>query len=266
LAWHNDLVDTLISDRPIYDASDDRSPQPARQPPQALVYAVGDIHGMDDLLDAMLAAIEGDQSHHAGPHTIVFLGDFVNRGPGSRQVLDRLIAGPQRAGGRWIVLRGNHEQTMLDALTGDDERLFRRWLKRGGTTTLQSYGARGTSISVSRARAMVGKDHLAFLASLPMTHIAGDYLFVHAGVAPGLPLASQPAATLMNIRSPFLKRPHRLPYTVVHGHTPTEGEPLIGPARIGIDTGACFTGILTSIAIDTKMGEHRFLRVSVAGR
>ena len=234
------------------------SPMPA----SGIVYAIGDIHGMDDLLARMLVAIAADMPDKTTPYTVVFLGDVVNRGPQTRQVLQRLIAGPAHAASRWIVLRGNHEQAMLDALTRADEDGFRRWLRRGGMRTLASYGGTRKDASPSRARALVGEDHLDFLASLPLTHVAGDHLFVHAGVAPGVSLAEQSPATLMNIRGAFLRKRHRLPYTVVHGHTPTTGEPLIGPGRIGVDSGACVTGILTSIVIDTATRQHRFLRVS----
>jgi serine/threonine protein phosphatase 1 len=231
-------------------------------PTSEIIYAIGDIHGMDDLLARMLAAIVADIPDQTTPHTVVFLGDVVNRGPQTRQVLDRLIAGPTHPASRWIVLRGNHEQAMLDALTRVDENGFRHWLRRGGMRTLASYGGTHKDATRARARVLVGKDHLAFLASLPLTYLAGDHLFVHAGVAPGVPLAKQSPATLMNIRSTFLKKRHRLPFTVVHGHTPTTGEPLIGPGRIGVDAGACMTGILMAIAIDNVTHKHWFLRVS----
>ncbi len=147
---------------------------PSPTPASGIVYAVGDIHGMDDLLARMLAAIAADMPDETTPYTIVFLGDAVNRGPQTRQVLQRLIAGPTHAASRWIVLRGNHEQAMLDALTRADEDGFRRWLRRGGLRTLASYGGTQKDTSPSRARALVGEDHLDFLASLPLTHVAGD--------------------------------------------------------------------------------------------
>ncbi len=226
------------------------------------VYAIGDIHGMDTLLAKMLALIEGEAETHAAPHTVVFLGDAVNRGPQTKQVLDRLIAGPRRAGCRWIVLRGNHEQAMLDALTARDEGRFARWLKRGGMATLASYGGMRKDATPARARALVGEEHLGFIASLPYLHVEAGHLFVHAGVTPGVPLAEQPAKVLMNIRGPFLNKRHRLPYTVVHGHTPTQGEPLLGPGRIGIDSGACMTGSLTAMVVEGSASRRRFLRVA----
>lgn len=225
------------------------------------IYAVGDIHGADRLLAQMVAAIEADAAASPAPHTVIFLGDAVNRGPHTRQVLDRLIAGPTDPANRWIVLRGNHEQSMLDALAGDDPSAFARWLRRGGRQALASYGAEEQDETPDRARALIGTAHLEFIAALPLLHIAGAYLFTHAGVAPGVRLEDQTAATLMNIRGPFLRKPHGLPYTVVHGHTPTDGEPLCGPDRIGVDTGACVTGVLTAVALDPASASRRFLSV-----
>ncbi|HVZ06314.1 metallophosphoesterase family protein [Rhodopila sp.] len=223
-----------------------------------LIYAIGDIHGRHDLLTRMLRRIEADT---VLPKILVFLGDVVNRGPHTRMVLDRLIQGPDRPTDRWIVLRGNHEQAMLDALISPDGVAISRWLKRGGMQALGSYGATGKDVAPSRARTLVGPRHLAFLASLPLTHLAGGYLFVHAGVAPRVQLVDQPTSALMTIRARFLKKRHGLPYTIVHGHTPTDGEPLLGPGRIGIDTGAYATGILTCLAIDMRTNRRRFLAV-----
>ncbi len=252
--WAND--GTTARDSPIQAAT---SPMPA----SGIVYAIGDIHGMDDLLARLLAAIAADRPDKTTPYTVVFLGDVVNQGAQTRQVLQWLIAGPAHAARRWIVLRGNHEQAMLDALTRADEDSFRRRLRSGGMRTLASYGGTRRDASPSRARALVGEDHLDFLASLPLTHVAGGHSFVHAGVAPGVSLAEQSPPPLMNIRGAFLRKRHGLPYTAVHGNTPTTGEPWIGPGWIGAGSGACVTGILTSIAIDTATRQRRFLRVSV---
>ena len=237
-------------------------------PPQAdhepLVYGVGDVHGMNDLLSDLLAEIEADSAIWGHPATVVFLGDVVNRGAQTRQVLDRLIAGPTRPGDRWIVLRGNHEQMMLDALTEGSPAVFERWLKMGGMRTLASYGGTRKRATPERARELIDPDHLRFLERLPLTHIAGNYLFVHAGVEPGVPLPQQDAARLMTIRGRFLKKAHGLPFTVIHGHTPSDGRPILGPGRIGVDTGACYTGILTAVVIEPKRTGQRFLRVSAA--
>jgi serine/threonine protein phosphatase 1 len=223
-----------------------------------LLYAVGDIHGMDDLLAEIMIMIEADADVYGLPATIIFLGDLVNRGRKTRQVIERLISGPKRADQRWIVLRGNHEQVMLDAVTRDMR--FKRWLKMGGRAALESYGGTRKDETPEGARRLIDPAHLAFLSALPLTHVEGGYLFVHAGVLPGLSLDRQDAETLLTIRGRFLNQPHHLPYTVVHGHTPTNGAPLLGPGRIGVDTGAYFTGVLTAVAIGPEPSKRRFLR------
>lgn len=228
----------------------------------ALVYGIGDVHGMNDLLASLLVAIEADAAALGLPATVVFLGDVVNRGAQTRQVLDRLMAGPTRPGDHWIVLRGNHEQMMLDALTAGSLGIFQRWLKMGGEQTLASYGCSRKKATPERARELVGLGHVRFLAELPLMHIAGDYLFVHAGVEPGVPLQRQEASKLLNIRGRFLKKPHGLPFTVVHGHTPTDGRPRLGPGRVGVDTGAYYTGILTAVVIEPDQGGRRFISVT----
>lgn len=228
---------------------------------EPLVYGVGDVHGMNDLLSHLLAEIEADSTIWGQPATVVFLGDVVNRGTQTRQVLDRLLAGPTRPGDRWVVLRGNHEQMMLEALTAGSGATFRRWLKMGGLQTLASYGGTRKQATPERALELVDPAHLRFLEGLPLMHVAGDYLFVHAGVEPGVPLEQQDTAKLMTIRGRFFKNAHGLPFTVIHGHTPSDGRPLLGPRRIGVDTGAYYTGILTAVAIEPKRAGQRFLRV-----
>jgi serine/threonine protein phosphatase 1 len=229
---------------------------------ESLVYGIGDVHGMDDLLASLLVAIESDAASYGLPATVVFLGDLVNRGPQTRQVLDRLVAGPTRSCDRWITLRGNHEQLMLDALMSGDPVTFKRWLKMGGDQTLASYGCSRKQMTPERARDAIDSDHISFLADLPLTHLSGEYLFVHAGVEPGVPLTGQQANRLLTIRGRFLKRHHGLPFTVIHGHTPTDGRPTVGPGRIGVDTGAYFSGILTAVAIRPNQDGWRFISVS----
>jgi serine/threonine protein phosphatase 1 len=241
-----------------------RDDRPAGAEPETgtprLLYGVGDVHGMAGLLDRLLTLIARDADARAMPATIVFLGDLVNRGDATRQVLDRLLAGPERAEDEWIVLRGNHEQAMLDALDGDDEAVFTRWLRMGGAATLASYGGTRKHARPNRARALIDPAHLHFLAGLPLMHVSGTHLFVHAGVEPGVPLAEQRADRLMTIRGRFQRRHHGLPYTVVHGHTPSLGTPSLGPGRIGVDTGAYFSGVLTAVALDPDGGTPRFLQ------
>jgi serine/threonine protein phosphatase 1 len=151
---------------------------------------------------------------------------------------------------------------MLDALMAGDASTFKRWLKMGGDQTLASYGCTRKQMTPERARAAIDPDHSRFLAELPLSYVSGDYLFVHAGVEPGVPLTDQDAAQLMTIRRRFLKKPHGLPFTVIHGHTPSDGRPRLGPGRIGVDTGAYFTGILTAVAIAPNQDGWRFISVS----
>lgn len=224
-------------------------------------YAIGDIHGMNNLLGDLLSLIDADAGGE--PKTIVFLGDFVNRGPATKDVFDRLIAGPGDARDRWIVLRGNHEQIMLDALNGADEAPFSRWLQKGGAQTLASYGLGKKDMNLTRARRAVPSEHVRFLDGLPLSHAIAGYLFVHAGIDPHLPLDAQSPETMMTIRLPFQRGAHELPFTVVHGHVPSRYGPVIAPGRIGIDTGACATGVLTAAVIRSGL-PPRFLQTTVA--
>jgi serine/threonine protein phosphatase 1 len=231
-----------------------------------VLYGVGDVHGMHDLLGNLLAEIEADTAAHGLPSTLVFLGDLVDRGPATKLVIDRLMAGPSRPEDQWVVLRGNHEQAMLDALVDGDDAAFHRWLRIGGKQTLASYGHTSKRVTPRQARDLIGERHLGFLMDLPLTHVSGGYLFVHAGVEPGVPLRKQQPADLLAIRKRFLKKPHGLPFTVVHGHTPTDGHPLMGPGRIGVDTGAYMTGILTAVAIEQGQSAQRFLNTRTPTR
>jgi serine/threonine protein phosphatase 1 len=220
---------------------------PSVKPVETIHYGVGDIHGMRRLLDDLLGRIEGDAGDDAA--VVVFLGDLVNRGPSSRQVLERLIEGPQRRGDRWIALRGNHDQLVLDAVAGKSEAAFRRWMQKGGLETLASYGVGRKEASLSRARRAIPSQHLAFLDGLPFSFRAGDHFFVHAGIDPRRPLDRQSEDDMMTIRDPFLRGSHLLPFTVVHGHVPSPGGPVVAPRRIGVDTGAYASGVLTAVAL-----------------
>lgn len=219
------------------------------------VYAIGDVHGRLDLLDDLLCHIEADAQQQPAAHTrIILLGDYIDRGPQSAQVLDRVIAG----GPGWITLRGNHEQAMLDALDGggDSSRTLRLWLENGGRETLRSYGM-SPSLAYSddlaaildAAAALVPEHHLVALRTMPLFHRDGDYLFVHAGIRPGLSLDEQQESDLLWIREAFLDCRSDHGFVVVHGHSisRTVDE---RPNRIGIDTGAYATGRLTALVLE----------------
>ncbi len=211
------------------------------------IYAVGDVHGMADLLDRMLGLIKEDAARLGVPAHVVFLGDAVNRGPDSRQVIERLLAGPRQSGDEWLVLRGNHEQALLDALRDDED--FETFLHKGGVQTLQSYGISRKHMTRKEVRDSLPEDHVAFLSSLPLTCRTRTHLFVHAGIRAGKALKQQSPKDLMTLREPFFSASAKLPWIVVHGHTPSAGRPVVAKGRIGVDTGACMTGILTAAVI-----------------
>lgn len=228
-------------------------------------YAIGDLHGMRSLLDEMLKLIAADAQTPDERSILVFLGDFVNRGPHSRQVIERLLEGPSRAGEQWIALRGNHDQLLIDALLGKSETAFRQLMRKGGASTLASYGVAKKDASLARARRAVPLEHLQFLERLPLFHTAGGHVFVHAGIDPLLPLEQQNETAMMNIREPFLRNAHRLPFTVVHGHVPSSRGPIVAPGRVGVDTGAYATGVLTSAVLRDGM-PMRFLSTTCERR
>jgi serine/threonine protein phosphatase 1 len=206
------------------------------------IYAIPDIHGQDALLDEALERIEADGGRGA---RVVFLGDLVDRGPGSRAVIERLRAG-QAEGRDWTVLRGNHDQLFLDFLDHGaihSARILsgKTWLdpRLGGAETLASYGVSATEAAppLEEARAAVPRAHRDWLATLPHWHEAGGLLFVHAGIRPGVALDRQDPADLIWIRAGFLDHGAPHPWLVVHGHTALEHPAHFGN-RIDLDGGA----------------------------
>jgi serine/threonine protein phosphatase 1 len=218
------------------------------------VYAIGDIHGRVDLLDAAIERIDADLAAKPVPHSIeVFLGDYVDRGPASRQVLDRLVT---RKRTRPVVfLKGNHETLMTDFLS--NPRILDDWQRLGGLETLMSYGVTPTvdADAATQARFAAAfrqalpETHRKFLADLKSTFTCGDFFFVHAGVRPGIPLANQREEDLLWIRHDFLSCEKDFGKIIVHGHTPVS-KPEIRPNRINIDTGAYATGQLTCLMLE----------------
>ncbi|MGK7867293.1 metallophosphoesterase [Falsiroseomonas sp. E2-1-a20] len=222
-----------------------RSPAPATAPaslpPGHRIYAIGDTHGCADRLAALHEQILEDLAAHpvAAP-LVLHLGDHVDRGPDSAAVLD-MLRQPLR-GLPAINLMGNHDRMMLDALApGAPADAVALWLANGGSATLDSYGA---SASDPDSWQKVSSSHLAWLRDCRTSFLAGGYLFAHAGIRPGRPLADQVEADLLWIREPFLSWPRPLPAVVVHGHTPAEA-PEVLRHRIGLDTGAVYGGRLT---------------------
>ena len=230
-----------------------RAPAP---PEGSVVYAVGDVHGRDDLLALIQAQILADaQRVAADRRVVVYLGDYVDRGGQSRQVIDRLLDEPL-AGFDSIHLMGNHEAFLLQFL--QTIAAGPGWMMNGGRATLASYGiqpparvtdAESLTATQSALRDALPEDHRLFLETLALQHVEGDYAFVHAGLRPGVPFDRQAPADLLWIREPFLDWTEPFEHVVVHGHTITES-PDIRPNRIGIDTGAFASGILTCLALE----------------
>jgi len=219
-------------------------------------YAIGDVHGRIDLLESLLAKIEADIASRDGrENIIIFLGDLIDRGPDSAAVVERLRTySPGDA--TVIFLSGNHEEVMLRVLEGEKGGLLADWLKFGGAESLQSYGidpaavaTKSESAALKAIKAAVPQAHVDFLASFADTFRFGDYLFVHAGIRPGLGIADQAQADLRWIREPFLEDTADHGFVVVHGHT-ISSKVEERANRIGVDTGAYRTGILTALAIE----------------
>jgi serine/threonine protein phosphatase 1 len=228
--------------------------QVAALPGGLRIYAIGDIHGRADLLDRVLARIDADCRRRPVQRAIsVFVGDYIDRGPASRAVLELLL---QWRGGREAVfLRGNHETFLPRFLA--DSRTLDEWRLCGGLETLLSYGLKPT-ISPERHEqieladqlaAAIPREHLVFVQSLDLAFECGDFLFVHAGIRPGVPIHKQTEEDLLWIRDDFLSYEQPFERFVVHGHTPVH-TPDVRPNRINIDTGAFATGRLTCVVIE----------------
>jgi serine/threonine protein phosphatase 1 len=218
-------------------------------------YAVGDVHGRLDLLEQLLAKIHRDLGRHPSRKTLLlFVGDLIDRGPNSAQVIERLRT-YSRDGVRTAFLLGNHEEVLLRILKGDSE-LIAKWRMFGGSETLQSYGVEPASL-----QGLAGEDALAVVReAIPAAHVQfletfgdsvrfGDFLFVHAGIRPGIEVEQQRQTDLRWIREPFLFDETDHGFVVVHGHTITPRVD-VRPNRIAIDTGAYRTGVLSAIAIE----------------
>lgn len=231
-------------------ANDDR-PSGPRQ-----IWAVGDVHGCSDLLAKLLSYLKSVQREGALP--IVFLGDYVDRGPDTRGVLDQLIAFRDEPGVAARFIRGNHDDMLLTFLR--DIRVGPNWHRYGGDTTLASYGVRAPALVTDvEAWAQTQADlaaalppaHLTFLEATVPSLVWKDYFLCHAGARPGRPLNKQAPEDLMWIREVFLRDAKPFERIVVHGHTPAPA-PYADDRRIGVDTGAYATGTLTAVLLDGK--------------
>jgi serine/threonine protein phosphatase 1 len=223
-----------------------------------LVYAVGDIHGCYDLMKALLAKLAADYAQRAAGRRpiLVFVGDYVDRGPDSDKVLEALVWLKRRRDLEVHLLKGNHEQALLAFFDAPEE--AEPWLRYGGLETLAAYGvtlaAEAGPAELTRARdellARMPASHLKLLLGLELMVEVGDYAFVHAGVRPGAPLARQTETDLLWIRQGFLDVDGPFEKTIVHGHTWLDHRPQLMAGRIGLDTGAFATGVLTAIRLE----------------
>ena len=226
-----------------------------RQVPHGVrVYAVGDIHGCADLLDQVLNRIDADLDKNPISHSLeVFLGDYVDRGPSSRQVMDRLLT--RGTSHKTIFLKGNHEIYLADFV--NNPTVLHEWQRLGGLATLTSYGI-VTSVNTDEAGQVrlsaafdraLPQSHRQFLRDLKLSFTCGDFLFVHAGIRPGIPLEMQHEDDLLWIRSDFLLSEENFSKYAIHGHTPV-AQPDIRPNRMNVDTGAYATGQLTCLKLE----------------
>lgn len=236
----------------------------ARTPTAMRLYAIGDVHGRDDLLAAAHERIRADlAASPPGDYRIVHLGDYIDRGPASAAVIERLAA-LGRADPRVVSLCGNHD-AMMQAFLVDPVAAGEQWFANRAADTLASYGVASPAVVTSYRQfvelgealaAALPTAHRTFLDALPRSVRFGDYFFCHAGIRPGVPLDVQDPDDLIWIREPFLTSRADHGAVVIHGHTPVP-MPDVRPNRINIDTGAVFNGLLTTLVLEGT--GYRFL-------
>jgi serine/threonine protein phosphatase 1 len=233
-----------------------------RVPDGTRIYAVGDVHGRADLLQALFGRIDADlQAYPIAQSVQVFLGDYIDRGPQSREVLDLLIARRRRH--MMLCLKGNHETFAIQFLSNPS--VLSEWKQVGGLNTLLSYGIRPSTSEdpqvqeevAAAFRQALPESHRCFIQGLALSFTCGDYFFAHAGARPGVPLRQQSRRDLLWIREEFLLHEEGFGKVVVHGHTPAI-DPVIKANRISIDTGAYATGRLTCLVLEGQ--RIRFIR------
>jgi serine/threonine protein phosphatase 1 len=229
------------------------------------VFAIGDVHGCAAELDVLLHGLDLGRGD-----TAVFVGDYIDRGPDSRAVLDLMLALQRRDDVASVFLKGNHEDMCL-AYLGRPGHWGEAWLGNGGRYALLSYGVHPDATSGEVLDAMP-ESHLAFLQGLATSHQAAGHLIVHAGVRPDRRWSEQDDEDLLWIREEFLGRPHGLPHTVVFGHTPHRAVLVDLPYKIGIDTGCVYGGALTALELrshevtQVRRGDRRVRRSVLPAR
>jgi len=231
-----------------------RKRPPSRLPEGVRIYAIGDVHGRADLLEQVFKQIHAHIAAHPVDRPIqVLVGDYIDRGPSSREVLDRLIERAQSS--EMVLLKGNHETFVQEFLRNPS--MLQSWSQMGGLETLMSYGVTPSLNADAQTQkelaialqATLPESHLMLLERLQSSFSCGGFFFAHAGVRPGVPLAEQREADLLWIRDEFLLYEGKFDKIVVHGHTPVRVVDM-RPNRINIDTGAYATGKLTCIIIE----------------
>jgi serine/threonine protein phosphatase 1 len=202
----------------------------------SLIYAIGDVHGCYDQLLVLLAKIEAHAGHN--PYRAVFLGDYIDRGPKSREVVNQVRGLVNRCGGprKWQAIKGNHEAMMAASIAGNDS--LEIWQCNGGEQTLASYADRHDEM----------REHAAWLSSLPLIIETENHIFVHAGLSPRYSLEEQPEEILLWIRN-WEDADHDFGKHVVYGHTPRKTPKLLANSS-GLDTGAFYFGTLTAGVFD----------------
>lgn len=236
-----------------------KTPQAPPSTEGCLAYAVGDIHGRLDAFDALLHVIGQDvlASQPTQRPLLILLGDYVDRGPASAQVVERILKLTDEPAFEVRALKGNHEEALLQFR--DEPGFGQTWVEHGGAATLASYGVQPpvtrTDPDAWETARVAFRDalpasHKAFYEGLEIMITVGDYAFVHAGVRPGVPLDRQVERDLLWIRAEFLQSTAKFEKIIVHGHTPMEEPQVIAGRRIGIDTGAYATGLLTAVRLD----------------
>ncbi len=224
------------------------------------LYVIGDIHGRLDLLQRMCGLVNADIGSRDQDSLVVTLGDYIDRGPDSRGVIDYLLSGP--FAGQFVGLKGNHEALLEKFLS--DPAIGTDWWRLGGLQTLKSFGItvgprmtkRGFKKAAVQLRETLTQQQLEFFSSLKTSFVVGSYFLCHAGVRPGVALDLQNDDDLLWIRNEFLESKIDFGKIVIHGHTPTR-EPQVLANRINIDTGAFDTGRLTCIVLEES--KHRFI-------